>query len=94
MFMRLSIVGRVFLQSDIESVTAEMRDNFEEFGHEFFELADQHQNLRDETQYHRKEEHYKEHGDVGFCSEDLALHQVSAALKVHNFNNQTNTLDA
>lgn len=90
MLMRLLIVGRVFLQSDIESVTAEMRDKFEEFGHEFFELADQHQNLRAGIQYNRR----AEHGDVVLCSEEWASHQVSAPLKTHDLKNQTNTLDA
>ena len=36
------IAGRVLLQSDIESVTAEMRDIFEEHGAESFALADHH----------------------------------------------------
>lgn len=36
------IAGRILLQSDIESVTAEMRDIFEEHGAESFALADHH----------------------------------------------------
>lgn len=38
----LHLTGQVFLQSDVEEVTAAMRNEFEEYGSRYFRLADVH----------------------------------------------------